>query len=106
MVNLFSNTFKASYFKYLVGSFVQHFIDLVVIAKHFKQTILVGKIVDSNKEKRNWSPQYWRWMQEKEEKLPRQLLLKTFAPAHDISNMNFTSPFFYKPNQHLNQLTK
>jgi hypothetical protein len=45
-------------------------------------------------------------MQEKEEKLPRQLLLKTFAPAHAISNMNFTSLFFYKPNQHLNQLTK
>jgi hypothetical protein len=32
MISLFSNSFKASYFEYLVRSSAQHFTDLVVIA--------------------------------------------------------------------------
>jgi hypothetical protein len=50
MISLFSNTFKASYFKYLVISSAQHFTDLVVIIKRIEQTIWLGKIADSNEE--------------------------------------------------------
>jgi len=46
MIKLFVNTFKAPYFEYLVGSSVQHFTDLVVIAKRIEQAIGLGKIVD------------------------------------------------------------
>ncbi|XP_011013700.1 PREDICTED: uncharacterized protein LOC105117661 [Populus euphratica] len=44
MIALFSNTFKASYFEYLVRSSVQHFSDLVVIAEGIEQAIGLGKI--------------------------------------------------------------
>jgi predicted unusual protein kinase regulating ubiquinone biosynthesis (AarF/ABC1/UbiB family) len=33
MINLFSNTFKASYLEYLFRSSAQHFTDLVIIAE-------------------------------------------------------------------------
>ena len=46
MINLFVNTFKAPYFEYLVGSFAQHFTDLVVIAERIEQAIGIGKIAD------------------------------------------------------------
>jgi hypothetical protein len=46
MIKLFVNTIKAPYFEYLVGSSVQHFTDLVVIAKRIEQAIGLGKIVD------------------------------------------------------------
>jgi hypothetical protein len=46
MISLFSNTFKAPYFEYLVGSSAQHFTDLVVIAERIEQVIGIGKIVD------------------------------------------------------------
>jgi hypothetical protein len=36
MINLFFNTFKAPYFKYLVRSSAQHFTDLVVIAERIE----------------------------------------------------------------------
>jgi hypothetical protein len=46
MISLFSNTFKALYFEYLVRSSAQHFTDLVVIAERIEQAIGLGKIVD------------------------------------------------------------
>jgi hypothetical protein len=46
MINLFSNTFKASYFECLVRSSAQHFIDLVVIDERIEQAIGLGKIAD------------------------------------------------------------
>jgi hypothetical protein len=46
MIDLFSNTFKAPYFEYLVRSSTQHFTDLVVIAKMIEQAIRLGKIAD------------------------------------------------------------
>jgi hypothetical protein len=46
MISLFSNTFKAPYFEYLVGSSAQHFTNLVVIAERIEQAIGIGKIVD------------------------------------------------------------
>jgi hypothetical protein len=48
MISLFSNTFKAPYFEYLVRNFGQHFTDLVVIAERIEQVIGLGKIVDLN----------------------------------------------------------
>ena len=44
MINLFSNTFKALYFEYLVRSSAQHFTNLVVIAERIEQAIGLGKI--------------------------------------------------------------
>ena len=49
MINLFSNTFKAPYFEYLVRSFTQYFTDLVVIAERIEQAIGLGKIVNPTK---------------------------------------------------------
>jgi len=46
IINLFVNTFKAPYFEYLVGSFAQHFTDLVVITERIEQAIRIGKIAD------------------------------------------------------------
>jgi len=46
MINLFSNTFKAPYFEYLVRSSAQHFTDLIVIAERIEQAIGLGKIDD------------------------------------------------------------
>jgi len=39
MINLFANTFKASYFEYLVESSTQYFSDLVVIVERIEQVI-------------------------------------------------------------------
>jgi hypothetical protein len=46
IIGLFSNTFKAPYFEYLVGSSAQSFSDLVVIAERIKQVIRMGRITD------------------------------------------------------------
>ena len=46
MISLFSNTFKASYFEYLVRSSAKHFTDLVVIVERIEQAIGLGKIAD------------------------------------------------------------
>ena len=46
MISLFSNSFKASYFEYLVRSSAQHFTDLVVIAERIEQAIGLGKIAN------------------------------------------------------------
>jgi hypothetical protein len=46
MISLFSNTFKAPYFEYLVRSSAQHFADLVVTAERIEQAIGLGKIAD------------------------------------------------------------
>jgi tRNA isopentenyl-2-thiomethyl-A-37 hydroxylase MiaE len=46
IISLFSNTFKAPYFEYLVRSSAQHFTDLVVIAERVEQAIVIGKIAD------------------------------------------------------------
>jgi len=51
MISLFSNTFKAPYFEYLVRSSAQHFTDLVVIAERIEQTIGLGKIADPTEKK-------------------------------------------------------
>jgi hypothetical protein len=47
MISLFSNTFKAPYFEYLVRSSAQHFTDLVVTAERIEQVIGLGKITNS-----------------------------------------------------------
>jgi hypothetical protein len=44
MVTLFANTFKALYYKHLMGSSAQHFNDAIVIAKRIKQEIRAGRI--------------------------------------------------------------
>ena len=44
MTNLFTNTFKTSYFEFLIGNASQHFIDLVIVAKRIEQVIKVEKI--------------------------------------------------------------
>ena len=44
MANLFTNTFKMSYFEFLIGNASQHFIDLVIVAKRIEQVIKVEKI--------------------------------------------------------------
>ena len=49
MISLFSNTFKAPYFEYLVRSSAQHFTDLVVIAERIEQAIGLGKIANPTK---------------------------------------------------------
>jgi len=49
MISLFSNTFKAPYFEYLVRSSAQHFTDLIVIAERIEQAIGLGKIADPTK---------------------------------------------------------
>jgi len=46
MINLFLNTFKTLYFKYLVRSSAQCFIELVIIVERIEQAIGLGKIVD------------------------------------------------------------
>jgi len=46
MISLFSNTFKALYFEYLVRSSTQHFTNLVVIAERIEQAIGLGKFAD------------------------------------------------------------
>jgi hypothetical protein len=46
MISLFSNTFKAPYFEYLVRSSAQHFADLVVTVERIEQAIGLGKIAD------------------------------------------------------------
>jgi hypothetical protein len=46
MISLFSNTFKAPYFEYMIRSSAQHFTDLVVIAERIEQAIGLGKIAD------------------------------------------------------------
>jgi hypothetical protein len=46
MISLFSNTFKAPYFEYLVRSSAQHFTDLVVLAERVEQAIGSGKIAN------------------------------------------------------------
>jgi hypothetical protein len=46
MTGLFSNTFKAPYFEYLVGSAAQNFSDLVFIAERIEHAIRGGRIVD------------------------------------------------------------
>jgi hypothetical protein len=51
MTNLFFNTFKTSYFEYLVRSSVQHLTNLVAIAERIEQIIRSGKIVDSTEKK-------------------------------------------------------
>jgi len=51
MINFFVNTFKISYFEYLVGSSTQYFSDLVAITERIKQAICLGRIVDSTEEK-------------------------------------------------------
>jgi len=49
MISLFFNTFKASYFEYLVRSSAQHFTDLVIIAERIEQVIGLGYIADPTK---------------------------------------------------------
>ncbi|KAJ6952774.1 hypothetical protein NC653_041800 [Populus alba x Populus x berolinensis] len=46
MISLFSNTFKAPYFEYLVRSSAQYFTDLVVVAERIEQAIGLGKIAN------------------------------------------------------------
>ena len=44
MVNMFINTFKTPYFKYLVVSATQCFNDLMIVTKRIEQANKVGKI--------------------------------------------------------------
>ena len=49
IISLFSNSFKAPYFEYLVKSFAQYFTDLVVIAERIEQAIGLDKIANPTK---------------------------------------------------------
>jgi hypothetical protein len=51
MIGLFSNTFKAPYFEYLVGSSAQSFSDLVIIAEQIEQAIRIGRITDPSEKR-------------------------------------------------------
>jgi hypothetical protein len=51
MINIFSNTFKALYFEYLIESFAQYFSDLVIIAERIEQAIWLSKIANLKEEK-------------------------------------------------------
>jgi hypothetical protein len=51
MTGLFSNTFKALYFEYLVGSAAHNFSDLVVIAERIEQAVRTGRIMDPTKKR-------------------------------------------------------
>jgi len=64
MISLFSNTFKASYFEYLVRSSAQYFTDLVVIAERIEQAIGLGKIFDpTEKNGFGWKREgHWSWL--------------------------------------------
>lgn len=44
MINIFSNTFKTLYFKHLVGTMTQHFIDMVIVVESIEHDIKVEKI--------------------------------------------------------------
>ena len=46
MVTLFANTFRASYYKHLMGSSTQHFYDVVRIAERIEQGIRSGRIAE------------------------------------------------------------
>jgi hypothetical protein len=46
MINLFSNTFKALYFEHLMGTMIQHFTDIVIVAKRIEQAMRAGRITD------------------------------------------------------------
>jgi len=46
MVTLFANTFKAPYYKHLMGSSSQHFYDAVRIAERIEQGIKAGRIAE------------------------------------------------------------
>jgi len=64
MISLFSITFKAPYFEYLVRSSAQHFTDLVVIAERIEQAIGISKIVDPiEKNGFSWKREgHWSWL--------------------------------------------
>lgn len=51
MVSLFSTTFKALYFEYLVKSSTQYFTDLDIITKRIENAIELGKIANSTEGK-------------------------------------------------------
>jgi len=78
MISLFSNTFKAPYFEYLVKSSAQHFTDLVVTAERIEQDIGLGKIADPT-EKRTVS-------------LKKGRTLKGVAKALTLPIVNFFAP--------------
>jgi hypothetical protein len=50
MVTLFTDTFKSLYYKHLMGSFTQHFYD-IVIAERIEQGIKAGRISKPTKKK-------------------------------------------------------
>jgi len=51
MINLFSNTFKAFYFEHLIGTMIQHFIDIVIVAERIEQGMRAGRITDLSDKK-------------------------------------------------------
>ncbi|XP_061947974.1 uncharacterized protein LOC133671268 [Populus nigra] len=109
MTGLFSNTFKALYFKYLVGSAAQNFSDLVVIAERIEQVVRTGRIMDPI-EKRGFvgkrkEVEIHNVERESRGKKTYQdnYSFKTITPTPSISNIKFTSPTNTKNNLSNNQ---
>jgi hypothetical protein len=98
MTSLFSNTFKAPCFEYLVGSAAQNFSDLVVIAERIEQAVRTGRIVDPT-EKRGFigkrkETEVHNVERESRGKNTYQDIysFKSITPTPSISNIKFSSP--------------
>jgi len=98
MTGLFSNTFKAPYFEYLVGSAAQNFSDLVVIAERIEQAVRTGRIVDPT-EKRGFigkrkETEVHNVERESRGKNTYQDIysFKSITPTPSISNIKFFAP--------------
>jgi len=98
MIGLFSNTFKAPYFEYLVGSAAQSFSDLVVIAERIEQAIRMGRITNPSEKRgfvgRKKEADIHNVEGEGKGRKDNFRPLMTIPPT---SNINFTSP--YQKNQ-------
>jgi hypothetical protein len=100
MKGLFSNTFKAPYFEHLVGSSVQNFSDLVVIAERIEQAVQMGRITNPSEKRgfigrRKEAEIHNIGDESKERKKTYQdnYNFKPFIPTSSVSNLNFASPF-------------
>ena len=98
MTSLFSNTFKAPYFEYLVGSAAHNFSNLVFIAKRIEHAIRAGIIVDPI-EKRGFVGRKKELEIHNVERGGRgrkvyqdNYNFKTVTPTPSISNIKFASP--------------
>jgi hypothetical protein len=93
MISLFSTTFKAPYFEYLVRSSTQHFTDLVVIAERIEKVIELCKIVNSIEEKGfTGKKKELRFTISKVVTKAREKTIKTKTPTPSIANFSILIP--------------